>query len=72
MRLGLAQTEMKMVLVVRDFLVKRRKIRINQQVMMAGVCLLDPRGRDSRVPLSPMRTQNLPPGMTCPSAGQMM
>src|SRR5450756_1442241 len=42
-RFGLAQTVVKMVLIVRDFLIEWWQIGIDQQVMMAGICLLDPR-----------------------------
>ena len=71
MRFGLAQTKVQVVLVVRNDLVERWQIDVDEQMVVAGIGFLNPAGA-TPAPLRPMRTQNLPPGITCPSAGQMI
>src|ERR1700722_4769184 len=47
-RLGLAEPEVKVIAIVWDRLIERRKIDINQRVVVTGVGLVDARGRDAR------------------------
>ena len=39
----LSRSEMQMIEVVRDWLVQRRQLGVDQEVMVAGVSLVDPR-----------------------------
>ena len=48
-RLGLAESEMQVVAVVRDRLIERRQRRIDQQVVVAGVRLGDAGRRDAEI-----------------------
>ena len=64
--LGLPAAKVEMVFVVRDRLIEGRQIRIDQQVMMAGIGLLRSRGRNAHsmqpevnVVLGPMTAPSL-------------